>query len=305
MGRSLALVLPTLVWTLAGCASSAAPAAPGDAAPGVGSVRGRMKPAAGAAETEAAEVNLAEAERDPSGFDFGRGPVAKRRPREAADARPADPAEAASRGIRVTWEALAVEREQIENPHFGRRPMRGVAPNLRIVLVSQDHPDAIGREQGRARTKDRDGGQMAVLATNDMQLLVRGLREAGFYRVARPTGALSSQFDDESARGRVTVEVNGESVTVLSMRGQGTNPVTKDVPRVYSEAKQAVAALRNATPTLNVLTAGKEPMQGPRPVRRGQARVLTPEEAARILGEDAPAPDGKPVTPSDDSWLGR
>jgi hypothetical protein len=133
-----------------------------------------------------------------------------------------------------------------------------------------------------------------------MRLLVRGLREGGFYRVARPTGALETQFDDGNARGRVTIDVDGESRTVLSMRGQGTSEATRDIPRVYSEAKRAVAAMRNQTPTLNVLTAGGQQVPTVAPRKRGERRVLTPEEAAKILGEDAPA---KPAAADD--WLGR
>jgi hypothetical protein len=301
------LSLPAFALALAGCSSAASAPAQAAARPGDGSVRERLKAQAPDAEPEAREVSPAEAERDTSGFDFGRGPVKSRQPR--ADSKALDVAPVAGQGIRITWEALTVEREQIANPRRGRKQVRGAAADQKIVLVSQDHPTAVGREQGKARKQDQDGGQFAVLPTEEMTLLVRGLRQSGFYRVARPTGALAAQFDDESARGRVTIEVQGESMTVLSMRGQGASPATKDIPRVYSEAKQAVAALRNATPTLNVLTAGKEPNMAPGTVRRrGQGRILTAEEAASILGEEAPAAaDGKaaPAAPADDGWLGR
>lgn len=305
------LALLPLLLAFAGCTSGGEQAAPKEQAaagrPGEGSVRERYQPETKPKAAYADEAAPLAEDREPGGFDFGHGAVAKRRPRDgvAADNRVGDDcAPAANQGIRVTWEALSVERDQIENPHFGRK-LRGATPNLKIVLVSQDHPDAALREKGRAATREKDGGQVAVLPTGDMQLLVRGLRESGFYRVARPTGALSGQFDDDSARGRVTIEVKGESMTVLSMRGQGASPSTRDIPRVYSDAKQAVATMRNAAPTLNVLTGGKEPVR-PKVARRGQARVLTEEEAATILGEPAPAAGGHPATPpSEDDWLNR
>jgi hypothetical protein len=247
-----------------------------------------------------AAAAAAEDDRAGGGFDFGRGPIRRKRTAPAADPVERASTPVAGRGIRIVWEALAVEREQVENPRFGRKPLRGVTPDLKIVLVSQNHPSAAGREQGRAATREKDGAQVAVLKEADLQVLVRGLREAGFYRVAKPTGAVEPQFEDESARGRVTIDVNGESQTLLSMRGQGTSNATKDIPRIYSEAKQAVAALRNQTPTLNVLTAGGQQVPTVVPRKRGERRVLTPEEAAKILDEEPPA---KP--PAEGDWLPR
>ena len=72
--------------------------------------------------------------------------------------------------------------------------------------------------------------------------------------------AVQHLFDDETARGRVTVEVNGESRTLLSMRGQGLQESTKQIPALYSEAKRAVIGLRNQTPTLTVMGASRDPM---------------------------------------------
>lgn len=293
----------------------------------------------GVGDTGAAEAGASEPEErgvaDRGAFDFGTGPIRRKR-RPAADREPAaapadgrgaardaapaaDEAEGADRGgreptarraalagasgkgIRVTWEALAVEREQVENPRFGRRQLKGVQPDLKLVLVSPDHPEALSREAGRAATRDAQGAQVAVLAADEMGALVKALDQIGFRRVSLPTGSAQGRFDDPEARGRVTVEVDGESRTVLSMRGQGGTPATRDIPRVYSEAKQAIAALRNRTPTLNVVTAGGQ-VGKPRvvPRKRGESRVLTDAEAAEILGPDGPA---KPV---EDVWgLGR
>ncbi len=293
-------------------------------APALDPTAGPLKERALAARAREARRASVEGERpgeaERGAFDFGLGPVRPRRPAVEEDdpgapeaaaegrpegpaprerARPADPLP--ERGVRITWEALAVEREQVENPRFGRRPLRSAPPDLKLVLVSPDHPTAVAREQGKASTRDADGAQVAVLKAEEIRALVQGLRQIGFYEVALPTGSAATRFSDRDARGRVTVEVDGESRTVLSMRGQGASAATRSVPRVYSEAKQAIAALRNRSPTLNVLTAGGQtavPKGMPR--RRGESRVLTEEEAAEILG-----PEPQPRPAGDDWGLGR
>jgi hypothetical protein len=84
------------------------------------------------------------------------------------------------------------------------------------------------------------------------------------------------------------------------MRGQGQQAATRDVPRIYSQAKQAVAAVRNSTPTLQVSTTGREPVRVAPRRSASENRVLTEEEAAEVLGTDAPP------KPPDDTWgLGR
>jgi hypothetical protein len=298
------LPLATCVLLLAGCTSGQADAASkdGPGSPSAGSLKSRERDRIQAqreAESKARIAAVRDAEE--RGFDFGTGPM-KKKGRGADAAAAAATSGPSDRGVRVIWEALAVERDQAENPRFGRK-LKGVKPDLKIVLVSDTHPTAQGREKGRASTRDTDGSQIAVLAEKDLRLLVRGLRETGFYTVSRSTGSLQSQFEDESARGRVTIEVDGESQTVLSLRGQGSSPATKDIPRVYSEAKQAVAALRNATPTLNVLTAGGNKLPQVVPKKRGERRVLTEKEAAEILGQPAPSEPVPP--PSEEDWLGR
>ena len=77
-------------------------------------------------------------------------------------------------------------------------------------------------------------------------------RERGFYKYAKPTDYQTGQFDNERARGRVTVEQGAQSMTVLSMRGQGLSEATKGIPALYSESKRAIMYLRNSTTTLNV-----------------------------------------------------
>jgi hypothetical protein len=315
--------LALLVLPFAGCAAT--PASGGGSAKAEGPVAPTV-PYPGSIRERAKTASL------PSGrdFDFGggvrvrsRGSVEADEPGAAADhaadyagatgeervagaeaeQRPVpidDLAEVSDVGVRITWEALTVERELAENPRLGRRPQQGVALDLKTVLVSEDHPAARGRKKGKASTREKDGSQVAIVGAEEMRMLVKGLREAGFYKVSRPTHAVSALFQDAEARGRVTIEVEGRTATVLSMRGQGQQAATRDVPRIYSQAKQAVAAVRNSVPTLQVTTTGREPLRTA--PRRGAAenRTLTEEEASEILGGDAPA---KPV---DDTWgLGR
>jgi hypothetical protein len=158
-------------------------------------------------------------------------------------------------GFVVTWEALAVEREQAENPRFGRRPQQGALPAQKVILVNESHPEAMKMRRGRtAMTKGTE--TMAVVSDADMRLLLQGFEQAGFYRHARDTDGIRTWFEKPDARGRVSVEGNGRDLSIVSMRGQGLQEQTREIPALYSSLKQAVAAVRNATPTLNVRTAG-------------------------------------------------
>ncbi|MFM8979379.1 MAG: hypothetical protein ACKOSS_02800 [Planctomycetia bacterium] len=213
----------------------------------------------------------------------------------------AELATVAARGVRITWEALAVERDQILNPRTpaARRTATAVQADSKIILVSDDHPAAHGKAPGSAVERAPDGSQVAVVASEDLRLVVRGLREAGFFQVARPTEGVAALFASEDARGRVTVEVDGATRTLLSMRGQGMQAATRDIPRIYSQAKQSVAALKNRAPSLSVVTTGNAPAR-PRPrLSRAPNRTLTPEEAASVLGEDMPGepPAQAPLAP--------
>jgi hypothetical protein len=163
----------------------------------------------------------------------------------------------------VTWEALAVERDQAENPRFGRKASNAAAQAQRIVLVNESHPEAQRTKRGLTGYT-KDGVSVAVLSDRDMSLLMRGFEQAGFGRHARSTDAMEPLFDKDDARGRVTVERDGRSLSIVSMRGQGTNPSTREIPALYSQLKQSIAALRNQTPTLSVQTrqiSGTAPMR--------------------------------------------
>ena len=152
--------------------------------------------------------------------------------------------------IKVTWEGLARERELYEASKQKRSSYRGPDADMKITLVSEGHPDAktnrkVGNDELEARA------HLTVVPDTDLKGLVRQLEKEGFYRYARDTDAVTGNFDHSRARGRVTVERGGESVTLLSMRGQGLNPSTKQVPKLYSSAKRAILIMRNRRPTLN------------------------------------------------------
>ncbi|MDJ0973879.1 MAG: hypothetical protein QNJ98_05425 [Planctomycetota bacterium] len=158
--------------------------------------------------------------------------------------------------VKVTWEALAHERYLYENPRFGRRPNVGGKPDFAIVLVNEAHPEADQIREGRVR-----GGQgvgSGVITNQQMKDLLAGLDQIGYFKSARGTMAQAHLFNDERARGRVTIDRPQGSVTLLSVRGQGRSESTKHIPAIYSQAKQAIAMLKNQTRTLTVETIGRD-----------------------------------------------
>jgi hypothetical protein len=161
----------------------------------------------------------------------------------------------------VTWEALAVERDAAENSKF-RRPGQA-SPNQKIVLINESHSEAKRTKRGRT-AYSKEGVSVAVLSDADMDLLVRGFEQAGFFRLARDTTSLEPIFEKPDARGRITVERGGRSVSIVSMRGQGLAAASRDVPQTYSQLKQAIALLRNQTPTLSVTTVEARGRASPR-----------------------------------------
>ena len=167
------------------------------------------------------------------------------RPRVRANARA---------GVRVTWQALAHERYLAENPRIGRQPLAAATRENTIVLVNESHPDADGIRSLSFRRQDGVG--QGVISDAQMKTLLAGLDEVGYFKSARDTNSMSQLFGADIARGRVTVERGGRSVTLISMRGQGRSQHTKHIPAIYSQAKQAIAMLRNQSPTLTVETSG-------------------------------------------------
>ena len=181
--------------------------------------------------------------------------------------------------IRIVWEALAVETAQFESPNpdgpRGRMRFRtggqaspsfGVAPELEAVLINASFvPNAAQEAEKRAKPAV---GRVARITDQEMNDLLEALRRMEFFRYARPTSTVTGLFGSDRARGRVTVEQGGESVTLLSMRGLGLMDDTKEIPPIYAQAKWAVQMLKNRTPTLRVRAAGTVPLK-PRPKAEG------------------------------------
>ncbi len=153
--------------------------------------------------------------------------------------------------VKVVWEALAHERYLHENPRFGRRPGSGSAP-MKIVLVNESHPEAEQIRQGSTNAEEGTG----VVPDQDMLDLVEGLKKIKFFEAAKPTDSQFQLFTHSQARGRVTVDDGVSSWTLLSMRGQGMQEHSKHIPAIYSQVKQAIAMLRNRSPSLTVTTSG-------------------------------------------------
>jgi hypothetical protein len=179
---------------------------------------------------------------------------------DATAAQAAAPA-AAPRGpqVRVTWEALARERELLEDSKHRRAGVVQAEP--RVVLVSESHVDAARVRTARTPAERAQLAGAAVVPDADLVALVQGLERRGFFRHARSTGSLSALLASESARGVVTIERDGESVSLVSLRGQGQHPATREIPAIYSEAKRAILLLRNRTPMLNLSSVSRGSLQ--------------------------------------------
>jgi hypothetical protein len=170
--------------------------------------------------------------------------------------------------IRVTWEALAVEAYRLQNPSEAvlrqrPAPLPGVfraKPELKITLLNASHPEAVKmRLRALENRSQRFEAEYGILPDEDMLDLLRGLEEAEFYRYAKPTSSLAYLFESENARGRVTVEHAGRSLTVLSLRGLGLDSATRPIQGVYSQAKTAISLLKNKTPNMSVVHFGATP----------------------------------------------
>jgi hypothetical protein len=158
--------------------------------------------------------------------------------------------------FRVTWEQLS--RTRPGGTLLGTRApaptgIKVPPPEMKIVLLNASHPEAqrmrIRAIEGRSQ---RFEAEKAVVSDADMIALLQGLDQGGFFRYAEPTSTLASMFESERARGRITVERGGESVTLLAQYGQGQNPATRPIPELYANAKRAISVLKNRTPHLSV-----------------------------------------------------
>ena len=191
--------------------------------------------------TTAQKPDPARAARDPVFAEGGLDGVTEPSGRAATPTGPA---------LEVTWEALAHEKNLLENSRFRRT---GPLPPQKIILMNASHPNARAVLAGRG---GEQGAHTAVIPDRDMEDFLQGLEQRGFFRLARPAGYDAAIVGSANARGRITVTRGGDSRSLISLRGQGLNDATKDVPRIYSEAKQAIMALRNMNPTLSVTRQG-------------------------------------------------
>jgi hypothetical protein len=129
-----------------------------------------------------------------------------------------------------------------------------------VVLVNESHADALASKAGRCVPQSQ-GVAVGTISDQDMEVFLRGIEQRGFFRLARPTGAMQGLFEDSNARGRITIERAGQSYSLVSMRGQGLNPQTKAIPAMYSEVKQAVMLLRNQAGGMSVVGFTRDPMR--------------------------------------------
>ena len=159
--------------------------------------------------------------------------------------------------FRVIWEALYVEQQQVLKPRTGRPGIQGlataVAPELEVVIVNSSFHGT--PEQQKDNRERRPKGGLSKVSDQDMLDLIDSLKKAGFYEYAKPTGGISGLFSGERSRGRITIERDGQSMTLLSQRGLGLAEETREIPAIYSEAKRAIQVLRNRSRLLEISTA--------------------------------------------------
>lgn len=191
-------------------------------------------------------------------------PPAPRKPVEIPGKIPGTPS------IRVVWEALAVEMERSTGENRGVKGSTGLVEGLPGTKHDVDF-EAVLVNASFSPTPDQDAenrapkavGRVARVADQEMNDLLAGLERLGFWKYARPTDEVRMLFPTERARGRITVERGGESMTLVSMRGLGLNPATREIPGIYSQAKLAIQMLKNQTPTLRVKSVDIEPLNPP------------------------------------------
>ncbi len=258
--RRIAGLLPVLLalWTLTACSSGSGARG---GAPGGGSAASSaaaFAPLGGGDERPAweREAVCEPAQPEPRRDATGR---VRERPEPARAQAPAPAQATGGPHTRITWEALAVERDRFANPRFGRKPTRGALMTQKIVLVNTSHPEAAANRIGRSMRENK-GVAVGAISDEEMDMFVKGLEQKGFFRLTRPTSGIECHFSNDDARGRITVERGGQSVSLLSMRGQGLNPSTKQIPAMYSQVKQAILVLRNRIPTLSVVGARRTPL---------------------------------------------
>jgi hypothetical protein len=152
--------------------------------------------------------------------------------------------------IRVVWEALAVERDRFTNPRYQGTKVFATPEDLELILVNASF---VATPEQEAENKSRPpSGRIARIADADMLGLLEALNQIGFFQVAQSTASSRALFGSDRARGRITVEKDGQSWTIVSMRGLGLQAETRNIPGIYALAKEAISHVKNASPTLRV-----------------------------------------------------
>ena len=195
--------------------------------------------------------------------------------------------------FRVVWEALYVERYRSDHSKFKRvdgsdDPALGRivgTPEFEVILLNTSFvPTA---EQDRDNKSTPPSGRIARATDRNMLDLITALERLGFFRYAQPTGSIKALFGSENARGRITVERDGASVTLLSQRGLGLQDDTKEIPQIYADAKEAIRRLKNLSPGLRVKGTSVEPTD------LRHAKSGTPPASGATGGTGGTAGNGK------------
>jgi hypothetical protein len=185
--------------------------------------------------------------------------------------------------IRIVWEALYVERERLRTSKWRPSGMQTFGePDLEVILVNASF--APTPEQDRENRGQVAVGRLARVGDREMIDLLVGLERMGFFEHARPTDGVRPYFASDKARGRITVDRGGESVTLVSYRGLGLQEATRAIPGIYAEAKAAIQVLKNRTPTMSVRNASAAPLR--LPTKRA------PAPAPSTKTPPAPVPSG-------------
>jgi hypothetical protein len=160
--------------------------------------------------------------------------------------------------IRVVWEALAIEQDQVRNSRNRQTSLTAFGePDLEVDLLNASF--VASSAQAREMRAQKAAGRTARVGDREMLDLLRELEKLGFYDYARPTDAVRPFFASDRARGRITVERDGESLTLVSQRGLGLNDATQAVPGIYAQAKYAIQLLKNRNPAMAVKDASVSP----------------------------------------------
>lgn len=189
--------------------------------------------------------------------------------------------------IRIVWEALYVEQERFRTSKYRPTDQDTFgAPDFEVILVNASFVPT--PEQDRENRSQTAVGRLARVPDAEMTGLLNELESLGFFRYAKPTDAVRPYFGSDRARGRVTVERGGESLTLVSYRGLGLQESTKAIPGIYAQAKYAIQVLKNRTPSMAAKDAKVVPLRPKTPAPAGGA-------AAPPAGSPPPkAPAGAP-----------